>query len=205
MKIPPILITILPILIVLTLVFTGLLIRDRNHISELTEGGEGATGKTVIALKDEIDKLSSQIHTSEEAITLRKRELLRADLELAKAHYLMVGDKVVAGIATVDQPQIDGKTLSDSQWILTRTLMASVLKDTESLQSEHESSVRQKFDKLDAVVAARQDELQAVLKRITEQDASYREDQDRLNTQVENLGRIKKLRSRKTVTTQVVV
>lgn len=191
MKIPPILITILPILIVLTLVFTGLLIRDRNHISELMEGGEGATGKTVIALKDEIDKLRSQIHTSEEAINLRKRELLRADLELAKAHYLMVGDKVVAGIATVDQPQIDGKTLSDSQWILTRTLMASVLKDTESLQSEHESSVRQKFDKLDAVVAARQDELQAVLKRITEQDASYREDQDRLNTQVENLGKDK--------------
>lgn len=189
MKIPPILITILPILIVLTLVFTGLLIRDRNHISELTEGGEGATGKTVTALKDEIDKLRSQIHTSEEAIALRKREMLRADFELAKAHYLMVGDKVLAGIATVDQPQVDGKTLSDSQWILTRTLMASMLKDTESLQAEHESPVRQKFDKLDAVVAARQDEIQAVLKRMIEQEASYNEDQDRLNTQIENLGK----------------
>jgi NAD-dependent DNA ligase len=112
-------------------------------------------------------------------------------LELAKVHYLMVGDKVVAGIATADQPQIDGKSLSESQWIVARTLMASVIKDTEALQAEHESPVRQKFDMLDAVVAARQDELQAVLKRITEQDSSYREDQDRLNTQVENLGKDK--------------
>ena len=191
MKIPPILIMILPILIVLTLVFTGLLIYERGHIVELTEGGEGASGKTVVVLKEEVDKLRNQIHASEEAITLRKREILRADLELAKVHYLMVGDKIVAGIATADQPQIDGKPLSESQWIVARTLMASVIKDTEALQAEHEGPVRQKFDKLDAVVAARQDELQAVLRRITEQDSSYREDQDRLNTQVENLGKDK--------------
>jgi hypothetical protein len=191
MKVPPILISILVILVVFTLVLTFLVIHERNQIIAMTEGGDGATGKTVPALKAEIEQLRNQIHSREEDINLRKREVFRADLELAKTRYLMVGDKVLAGIATADQPQIDGKPLTDSPWALTRTLMATTLKDTESLKAEHESALRQKFDKLDAVVALRQDELQAVLKRITEQDSSYREDQDRLNTQTENLGKEK--------------
>ena len=191
MKVPPILISILVILVVFTLVFTFLVIHERNQIIAMTEGGEGASGKTVPALRTETEQLRNQIHSSEESINLRKREVFRADLELAKARYSMVGDKVLAGIATADQPQVDGKPLTDSSLALTRTLMATTLKDTESLKAEHESVLRQKFDKLDAVVAARQDELQAVLKRITEQDGSYREDQDRLNTQTENLGKEK--------------
>ena len=191
MKVPPILISILVILVVFTLVLTFLVIHERNQIIAMTEGGEGASGKTVPSLRAEIEQLRNQIRSSEESVNLRKREVFRADLELAKARYLMVGDKVLAGIATADQPQIEGKPLTDSSWALTRTVMATTLKDTESLKAEHESALRQKFDKLDAVVAARQDELQAVLKRITEQDSSYREDQDRLNTQTENLGKEK--------------
>ncbi len=191
MKVPPILISILVILVVFTLVFTFLVIHERNQIIAMTEGGEGASGKTVPALRTETEQLRNQIHSSEESISLRKREVFRADLELAKARYSMVGDKVLAGIATADQPQVDGKPLTDSSWALTRTLMATTLKDTESLKAEHESVLRQKFDKLDAVVAARLDELQAVLKRITEQEGSYREDQERLNTQTENLGKEK--------------
>jgi BRCA1 C Terminus (BRCT) domain len=191
MKVPPILISILVILVVFTLVLTFLVIHERNQIIAMTEGGEGASGKTVPSLRAEIEQLRNQIRSSEESVNLRKREVFRADLELAKARYLMVGDKVLAGIATPDQPQIEGKPLTDSSWALTRTLMATTLKDTVALKDEHESALRQKFDKLDAVVAARQDELQAVLKRINEQDSSYRVDQERLNTQTENLGKDK--------------
>ncbi len=191
MKVPPILISILVILIVFTLVLTFLVIHERNQIIAMTEGGEGASGKTVPSLRAEIEQLRNQIRSSEESVNLRKREVFRADLELAKVRYLMVGDKVLAGIATADQPPIEGKPLTDSSWALTRTVMATTLKDTESRKAEHESALRQKFEKLDAVVAARQDELQAVLKRITEQDSSYHEDQERLNTQTENLGKEK--------------
>ncbi len=188
MKVQPLLISILVILVVCTLLFTFLVIHENSQITEMREGGEGARGETVTKLKSDIDELRQKIRASEAAIELRKREVYRADLELAKSRYLLVGDKVLAGIATHDQTEIDGKPLADSSWALTRTLIATSQKDTESLKAEHESPLRQKFDKLDLAVSNRQDELQAVLKRINEQEGAFREDQDRLNAQIETLG-----------------
>jgi hypothetical protein len=187
-KIQPLLISILLILVVSALFFTFLVINESNQITEMKEGGEDARGETVPVLLTKVNDLKMKIRESENAIELRKRELRRADLELAKARYLIVGEKVVAGIATHDQTEIDGKALPESMWALTRTLIATSTKDTESLKAEHESPIRQKFEKLDQAVANRQDELQAVLKRINDQEGAFREDQDRLNAQVETLG-----------------
>lgn len=188
MKVQPLLISILIILVVFTLVFTGLVINESNQITEMVEGGEDARGTTVPKLKDEVNSLKLKIRGHEEAIEVRKREIRRADLELAKSRYLIVGDKVIAGVASHDETEIDGKPLPDSSWVLTRTLVATSQKDTESLKAEHESQIRQKFEKLDQAVANRQDELQAVLKRINDQEGAFREDQDRLNQQIETLG-----------------
>jgi NAD-dependent DNA ligase len=66
-------------------------------------------------------------------------------------------------------------------------LVAISQRDMEAMKQEHESPIRQKFDKLENAVANRQDELQAVLKRINDQEGSFREDQDRLNAQIETL------------------
>ena len=198
MKIQPLLISILVILVVGALFFTFLVINESNQITEMKEGGEGIRpDDTVPSLLSKVNELKIKIRESENAIELRKRELRRADLELAKARYLIVGDKVVAGIATHDQAEIDGKALPDSSWALTRTLIAASQKDTESLKAEHESPIRQKFEKLDQAVANRQDELQAVLKRINDQEGAFREDQDRLNAQIETLG-VEKEKSEKT-------
>ncbi len=188
MKVQPLLISILIILVVFTLVFTGLVINESNQITEMKEGGEDARGETVPSLLSKVSELKIKIRENQGAIDLRKREIRRADLELAKARYLISGDKVLAGIATHDQTEIDGKPLADSPWALTRTLIATSQKDTESLKAEHESPIRQKFEKLDQAVANRQDELQAVLKRINDQEGAFREDQDRLNAQIETLG-----------------
>lgn len=188
MKVQPLLISILIILVVLTLVFTFLVINESNQITEMREGGEDARAETVPSLVSKVNELKLKIRDHENAIDLRKRELRRADLELAKSRYLLVGDKVVAGIATHDVTEVDGKPLADSPWALTRTLIATSQKDTESLKAEHESPIRQKFEKLDQAVANRQDELQAVLKRINDQEGAFREDQDRLNAQIETLG-----------------
>lgn len=188
MKVQPLLVSILFILVILTLVFTFLVINESNQITEMKEGGEDARGETVPSLQSKVNEIKLKIRENENAIELRKRELRRADLELAKSRYLIVGDKVIAGIATHDQTEIDGKPLADSPWALTRTLIATSQKDTESLKAEHESPIRQKFEKLDQAVANRQDELQAVLKRINDQEGAFREDQDRLNAQIETLG-----------------
>lgn len=188
MKIQPLLISILVILVVSALFFTFLVINESNQITEMKEVVEGARGEPVPVLLSQVNELKIKVRESENAIELRKRELRRADLELAKARYLIVGDKVVAGIATHDVAQVDGKALPDSSGALTRTLIATSQKDTDSLKAEHESPIRQKFEKLDQAVANRQDELQAVLKRINDQEGAFREDQDRLNAQIETLG-----------------
>jgi NAD-dependent DNA ligase len=188
MKIHPLLISILILLVVFTLVFTFLVFHESNQITEMTEGGEDARGPTLTALKSEVDELGRKTRASEQAILLRKRELYRSDLVLARSRYFMVGDKIISGIATPEQTEVDGKPLADSSWALTRTLVAISQKDTEALKQEHESPIRQKFDKLEGAVANRQDELQAVLKRINDQEGAFREDQDRLNAQIESLG-----------------
>jgi NAD-dependent DNA ligase len=187
MKIHPILISILVLLVIFTLAFTFLVIRESNQITAIIDGGEGSAGPTLGKLKDEHDDLTIKIRVAEEAVALRKRELYRADLELAKYRYYLAGNKVINGIATPEQAEADGHPLSDSSWALTRSLVAISQRDMEALKQEHESPARQKYDKLEAAVSSRQEELQAVLKRINDQEGAFKEDQNRLEAQVTTL------------------
>ena len=187
MKIHPILISILVLLVIFTLAFTFLVIRESNQITGIMEGSEEMTGPTLGKLKSEHDDLTIKIRSAEEAVALRKREVYRADLDLARHRYYLAGNRVVNGIATPEQTEADGRPLGDSAWALSRTLIAISQRDMDALKQEHESPIRQKFDKLESASANRQDELQAVLKRINDQEGAFREDQDRLTAQVETL------------------
>ncbi len=187
MKINPILISILVLLVIFTLAFTFLTIRASNQLTAIMEGGEDVSGPTLTQLKSEHDDLKIKIRVAEDTVNIRKREVYRADLDLARHRYYLSGNNVINGIATPDQPEIDGKPLAESTWALTRGLIAISQNDMEAMKQEHESPLRQRFEKLEATVASRQDELQAVLKRINDQEGAFREDQDRLNTQIDTL------------------
>jgi BRCA1 C Terminus (BRCT) domain len=187
MKVHPILISILVLLVILTLAFTALVIRESNAITSIVDGGEDNSGATLTQLKNEHADLKNKIRAAEEAVLLRKREAHRADLDVMKNRYYMVGDKVIHGVATPEQSEIDGRPLADSSWAMARTVVAISQRDMEALKQEHESPVRQKFENLEKSVASRQDELQVVLKRINDQEAAFRDDQTRLQTQVDQL------------------
>ncbi len=195
LRIHPAMISILVLLVIFTLVFTFMVIHESSQITEMLEGASGDSpnaGKpTLTKLKsDEAEELR-KIASAQEAIAARKREVYRADLELDKYRYYMVGDKVIAGIATNDQKDIDGKPLKDSNWISTRDLIAISVKTMDAVRQEHESDVRQKFPLLETAVKNRQDELNAVLKRINDQEAQLQEDTKRLTEQLDQLNKDK--------------
>jgi hypothetical protein len=185
MKIHPILISILVLLVIFTLAFTFLVIRESNQITDLVEGSDENSAPTIGKLQSELDDLKIKIRSAEESVALRKREIYRADLDLAQHRYSLSGNRVINGIATPEQSEADGRPLSDSTWALTRTLVSISQNDMEALKQEHESPARQKFEKLEAAITNRQDELQAVLKRINDQEGAFRQDQDRLNVELE--------------------
>ena len=191
LNIHPVLISILVVLVLVTLVFTFLVFHENGQITTMLKGDGEGSKNTLTSLKSESDDLKQKVNAALEAIELRKREVYRGDLELAKVRYALAGDKVLAGVATPDQQEIDGKRLKDSQWALTRDLLAISVKDMDGLKQEHESPARQKFLKLEEAIAARQNELQAVLKRINDQESEFKTDQERLNAQVDNLNKEK--------------
>jgi hypothetical protein len=194
-RIHPAMISILILLVVFTLLFTFLVIHESNQISEMLEGATGDSpnaGKpTLTKLKSDEAEESRKIASAQDAIAARKREIYRADLELDKFRYYMAGDKVLAGIATPDQKELDGKPLKDGSWATTRDLIAISVHTMDAMRQEHESDVRQKFPLLETAIKNRQDELQAVLKKINDQEAQLQEDTKRLQDQLDVLGKDK--------------
>ncbi len=187
-RIHPMMISGLVLLVVFTLVFTFLVIHESNQISEMLDGaaeGSANAGKlTLTKLKAEETDILREINNHVKDIQLRKREIFRDDLALQQYRYYISGNKVLAGVSTADAKQdADGKPYNDSGWVSSRDSIAASVKTMESLRAEHESDVRQKYPLLENAIKNRQDELQAVLKRINDQEAQLQEDRKRLAEQ----------------------
>jgi NAD-dependent DNA ligase len=86
----------------------------------------------------------------------------------------------------------------ESSWSLTSDLIAMDVKYLDGLKAEYESPARQEFPELDQAIKKRQDELKEVLKKISDQDAAFQADKERLQTQLEQLTSEKDKIERKT-------
>jgi len=195
-RIHPMMISGLVLLVVFTLVFTFLVIHESNQISDMLDGPQGEaanSGKqTLTKLKTEEAEAQRSINRNIDIIQARKRELFRDDLLLQQYRYYMNGTQVLAGVSTADaKTDANGKPYNDSNWVVARDSIAASVKTMESLRTEHESDVRQKYALLEAAIKNRQDELQAVLKRINDQEAQLQEDSKRLAEQQDLLGKEK--------------
>jgi hypothetical protein len=192
-RIHPLFISILVLLVVFTLLFTFLVIHESGQISLMIDGSDDPAKKviTLTELKAEAADEQNKILATKAGMELRCREIIRTDMELGKYRYFISDNKVLAGIATSEAPdiEIDGKKvpLKDGAWKLTRDLIAMSVARLESLKQEHDSDVRQRYPKLDEAINSRQEQLQEVQKKISDQEAALKDDQDRLNTQLDKL------------------
>jgi hypothetical protein len=183
---PSLLYTSLFVLVAITAAFTLLVVHESNSIADMQETGNPAS-HNLASLQAEWTELDRKIAISKASLEAAQHALFVADLGLRAHGYLMDGDQVVSGIATTDTKDIDGKPLPDGPWTFTRDNIAIAHKDMASLKDEHDSDQRQKFPKLEDVIRQRQDDQQAVLKRINDQETSLKEDTERLNTQLDTL------------------
>jgi len=190
MRLNPVSLNALFLLAVLTLTFTILTVVKTSSIKPYYESG-GAV-KTIASLRKDSDGLMAQISVNRERIELRLREIDKVDLQLnvhRVYHSPTLG--LLAGVALPDkaEAEIQGKLtkLKDSRAKVTVDLITASAKRLDIDKAESESEGRQRFPALDEAIRLRQDELNVILRRISDQEATFTRDRDELTRKGEEL------------------
>jgi hypothetical protein len=191
-RINPVPLTALIVCVIFTLAFTVLVIVKSGDVRKYYEGDpERASFKPIPALQKEVNEKRNKIDAAEKAIALRRNELYRLDLTGNVQRLYYADGEMVGGVATPgnERAEIRGqdRKLKDSTWLQTRDLLALSVKYMEGLKQEYEGPERQNFPQLDEAIKKRQDELKDVLRKISDQEAAFQADRDRLASQLESL------------------
>jgi hypothetical protein len=181
-------IPILMLLVIATAFFTFMVMHEKSQIAEILDGNPNINhGAGLTKLRGEELTEKRKLKASNETLALLRREINREDLTLNQYRYYMSGPNVLFSIATADEPASD--KVNPSVFDVVRENVARNAKGLDGLQQEHDSDARQKFPKLDESVNKRRDELNAVLKKINDQDAQLQEDTKRLSDQTDLLNK----------------
>ncbi|MBA3685526.1 MAG: hypothetical protein H0W72_09845 [Planctomycetes bacterium] len=191
----PMSLTAMAILIITTLVFVLLIVVENNSITATLNGDpEDAKRKDPMnKIQDEIVGLRGRETAAKEAIAVRVRELSRLDSELAKHRAYFVGAQQLAG--TSGEPvTVDGKEykLKESNWALTRDLVSQTVDRIEASATAREKAQPDLYRSIEEQIAARQEEQQKVLERVSQMDSQFKQDEERLITQKDDLEKAKK-------------
>jgi hypothetical protein len=180
------------LLVAFTVVITFLTVVETNRIRTYYEGDpERSDFKPNDKLKREKSDLETAIAGYRNEISTREREIWRLDLALAAHRVDFSEADLLAGVALPDHPTgtIRGKEiqLKDTAWKLSADRIAASVKRLELLRQEYESAARQTHPPLDESITARQDELQVILKRISDQEALFQKDRDELTKKLDDI------------------
>jgi hypothetical protein len=182
--------TILIVMVMLTIVFTILVINKSNQIKRAREGWpeNPARKEPILAISNEVSSLESDIARKIADLAARDRELYRLELELARNRTYYLGDNAIAGTTGGDATYFDMKyKLKESQWKVVRDLINSEKQRLTASREEHASPDRQTFPGLDQAILNRQNETQAVSIHGTAMEAEYNTDRQRLQEQLDAL------------------
>ncbi len=191
-RINPVPLTALIVCVIFTLAFTVLVIVKSGDVRRLYEGDpERAAFKPIPKLKEEVNLKLNKIESAQKAINARKQELYRLDLRGNAARLYYTDGELLGGVSTPGNTDADirgaSRKLKDSTWKLTSDLIAMDAGYLDKLKAEYEGPERQTFPQLDEAIKKRQDELRDVLKKISDQEASFQADKERLAAQLETL------------------
>ncbi len=184
-----------------TVVTTALTVVETNRIKTYYEGDpERSDFKPNDKLRREIADMKTNIAGYRNEIATRERELWRLDLALSshRVDYAWgatgaggAGGELLAAVALPDKAtaSIRGNEvpLKDSTWKVASDRSASVARRLEVLNQQYEAAARQSQPSLDAAINSRQEELQTVLKRISDQDALFQKDREELTKKLDEL------------------
>jgi NAD-dependent DNA ligase len=141
----------------------------------------------VPGLRDETRSLRDKIAEKRASETLLRNEIKRLDLALGKHRLYMDEDRVISGVSTANFTEADGKQLADPSVKITRQLVRQSNARLDERAKSVSSDGWQKLPEMDAVIAKRQEALADLNKKITDIDALWRDDSDKLNQQKEKI------------------
>jgi len=179
----PISLMVFSLLVLATLVFTLLFVLSSNSVTATREGSaeDQERKQKIDDVAKEVREWQGKVEAANDAITLRKRELNRLEVDLTKFRIFHTGDQVLASFQGEDLTH-EGKAYKakESGWVMAREYIAQVNIRLKSHRDEHESAERQENPALQEQIDQRAKEQQAVLAKASEMDKQFKEDEEKL-------------------------
>ncbi len=186
------------LLVIFTLIFAVLTIVKSNQVKVFLEGDpEQRDFKTNAILRKELKALSDRVVAANDSVALREREIRRLDLQLANSRIHLDGDRAIGGVALPpsddlkDNPMVTMTGQKDTTWKFTSDLITASVKRMEALKGKLESRDFQENPALEDSIRKRQQELQDVTKKISDDESSFAKDREDLTKRLDELTVIK--------------
>lgn len=194
MRLNPVALMALILLVILTSVFTLLAVIKTNAVRRYTLGvnEDGEKFDSNDKRRKEAQDAEARIRANLEGVAAREREVHRLNLALlAQAVYWSEDGQQLSGIATPAEQTatVRGQQvqLKQSAWKLTGDMVDYQGKRLDNWKAMAGSPERQQNPALEASIRTRQDDLQKVLTRISDQEAGFNKARDELNRKLEEL------------------
>lgn len=194
MRINPISFMTLILLVMFTLVMAILTVIKSNQVRTYLEGDpDNAQFRTNAKLREEVNQYQKRIVVAEDSIALRRREISRLNNQLAQTRILFSGDTPLVAVTLPpsdelkDNPVMAMTGQKDTTWKFTSDQVSNSVKRLEGEKAIIESPKFQDNTSLDEAIRKRQQELQDVTKRISDDEALFTKDHDDLTKRLDDI------------------
>lgn len=194
MRINPFSFMALILLVIFTLVMAVLTVVKSNQVRTYLEGDpDNSTFKTNAKIREEVTQLQTRIVVADEAVALRQREINRLDNQLEQSRIHFSGEVPLVAVTLPpsddlkDNPVMAMTGQKDTSWKFTSDQVSNSVKRLEGEKAIIESPKYQDNTALDEAIRKRQQELQDVTKRISDDEALFTKDHDDLTKRLDDI------------------
>jgi hypothetical protein len=194
-RIPPGMIMALILTAIPAVVFTVLTVVKTSDVRRFQEGDpERASFTTLPKLRTEKRTSEQSIEALRGEVGLRRAEVERLDIQLAKHGVYRREDFLYIGVAAPGKevaPTVAGPAtrLRDGAAATARISIDGAAQRIEAQKAEYAGPDRQTFPALEQTIRNRQDELTTINQRITTADAGFQKDRNALTEQLDALNK----------------
>ncbi len=182
------------LLVIFTIAMACLTVVKSNQVRTFLEGDtEQRDFKTNAKLNEEVNQLTTRIAVARDSVELREREIRRLDLQLATNRIHIDGERALGGLTLPASDDLKDNPITtltgqkDSTWKFTSDLISASVKRMEALKAKLESKDFQENPALEEAVRKRQQELQDITKKISDDEAGFAKDREDLTKRLDEL------------------
>lgn len=182
------------LLVIFTVAMAWLTVVKSNQVRTFLDGDPEQRDFQINAkLREEITRETTRAAVARDSVELRQREIRRLDLQLAANRIHLDGDRALGGVTLPvsedlkDNPNTALTGQKDTTWKFTSDLISASVKRMEALKGKLESKDFQENPALEEAVRKRQQELQDITKKISDDEAGFAKDREDLTKRLDDL------------------